>query len=105
MGAADKGVQRLDTVDKAMSFQEFKRAIDGRWCGLPPAFIEGIENRVGADRLMTAPDQFQDAPPRFRQSQSLAGAYLRRNCDRIINAALMVVAASEKRSVYDHAAS
>ena len=96
IGAADICVQRLDAVDKAMLFKEFERAIDSRWRSLAPGFIECIENCIGTDRLVAAPDQFQDAPTRFRQSQPLAGAQLRRNCDRIIDAALMVVAVAEE---------
>src|SRR5258708_7643551 len=71
MGAPDECVQRFDAVDEPALEQEVQRPIDGRRGGVAAVLLQAVEDGVGADRPMAAPDQLQH--PATDRGQPLAG--------------------------------
>lgn len=74
MNAADKGIQTGDPMDEAMCNQEFERAVYGRRRHPAALTAQSIKQRIGADWLVAAPNQFQHTAAQFRQPRSAARA-------------------------------
>src|SRR5215472_60911 len=74
--AADIGVQGFQPVDEALGDEEIERPVDGgRGRGTHPRLaMEGLQNRIGADGLVLAPDDLEHAAPDGRQAGPAAGA-------------------------------
>src|SRR5712692_5615275 len=90
-GAADIGVERFDAMDEAVLDQEFERAIDGGRRGARMRAAQRLEEGVGADRLVPAPDQPQHVAPQLGQARTALLAELRGAVERAVDAAVVVV--------------
>lgn len=67
VGAADEGIQRFDSMDQARLVEEFERPISRRRCGPVSEFSKSIHDIIGADRPVTAPNEFQGVTPQRRE--------------------------------------
>ena len=74
MTATDEGVHALDAVDEPVLDQEIEGAVDGGRRRAQVLVAQLVEQRVGADRLVARPHEFEHAPAQRRESQVLAGA-------------------------------
>ena len=95
-GAADEGTLRLDAVNETLLQEEVERPVNRRRRRRPAAAAKASQNLIGADRLMASPDEFENAPSRFRQRQPAPGAELgsARNC--IFHAGAVIMPPSRK---------
>jgi len=76
---AGEGVQRGEAVDQSLPLEKLEGPVDRRRRRPAPTLPELFQQRVGADRLVAAPDQFQHLAPQRRQPQAaLAAEPLRR---------------------------
>src|SRR5258707_6467671 len=89
--AADIGVERFDAMDEAVLDQEFERAIDGGRRGARMRAAQRLEEGIGADRLVPAPDQPQHVAPQLGPARTPLLAELRRAVERAVDAAVVVV--------------
>jgi len=74
MVAADEGVEALDPVDQALFHQEVEGAIDRRRGGCLIPLTQIVQDRIGPDRPVAVPDQFQHSPAERGQSGPTLGA-------------------------------
>ena len=91
MMATDEGIHRSQPVDKALLQQEIERAIDrGR---RRPEILgaELVEERVGADRLVARPDEFQHTAAQRREAKVPGGAQFLGRGDRVLDTVLVIV--------------
>ncbi|CAI8945571.1 hypothetical protein EMIT0P253_50049 [Pseudomonas sp. IT-P253] len=73
--AADKSVQRGDTVHEAVFQQEIQRAVYGWRRGAATVLLaEDRQYVVSTQRLVALPHQFQHSPAQGRQAQALTCA-------------------------------
>ena len=60
VAAADKGVERGDTVNQAVFQEEIQGTVDRGWRGTAAVFIaQHAKNVISPQRLVAGPDQFQ----------------------------------------------
>ena len=59
--AADEGVEGFEAVDQAVLHQEIEGAVDRRRRRAAAVALQLLEQLIGADRRMAAPDQLQHA--------------------------------------------
>ena len=74
LGAADEGVAGFDAVDEALRDEELEGAVDGRRLRADAGLAQGIEDLIGADRLVAAPDELEHAASNLGQVGAAAAA-------------------------------
>ena len=84
-------------MDQALAAEELERPIDRRRCHAPRTFGKLIEDLIGADRRVAAPDQLQHLRAQFRQTCAATGAQIVRLADRGVDAMAMIVRLGDKR--------
>ena len=60
--AADEGVEALDTMHQPLGHQEVERAVDRGWGDGAPLAAEQLQQLIGADRCVAAPDELEHPP-------------------------------------------
>ena len=91
LGTADIGVEPIDPVDQPFAAEEFQRAVDRRRRHAPPARRQLVEDLVGADRRVAAPDQLQDPLAQLGEPGPSAGAQVLGAAHGRADAAMVVV--------------
>src|SRR5262249_4137889 len=95
--AADEGVARFQAMDEALFKQEIERALDRRRGGAAAVALQGLEQRIGPDGRMAAPDEFQHASADVGEPGPALFAQHRRAVESIVDAVLMIVRLGAKR--------
>src|SRR5262245_18937149 len=70
MHASDEGIEASDAVDQTVRDQKVQCAVNRGRCHATALTPEALENRIGADRLVAAPDQLQHAPSPFGEPRA-----------------------------------
>ena len=73
---ADKGVERVDSMDEPRVDQKFQGTIDGGWSRLVALFRKFCEDLVRPDRFVSAPDDLENSPADGREVKTSLRAYL-----------------------------
>lgn len=89
--AADKGVQRVESVNKTRFDQEIECPIHGRRSRRGGFPAECLQNVIGADRLVTVPDKFEDTLSDRRKPQTAMTAKLFCRCQGGLHTIAMIV--------------
>ena len=71
---ADEGVERIDSMHKVRLDEKLQRPIHCRRRSLQSRPVQPLENFVGTDRFVAAPDEFQHAAPLASKSQAALSA-------------------------------
>ncbi len=96
--AADVGVEGFEAVDQAVLHQEIERAIDGRRRRAAAVALQLLEQLVGADGRVAAPDQLQHAAADVGQPGAPAAAQCRGAVERLADAVPMIVRLAAERA-------
>ena len=89
--AAQIGIEAVDPVDQTFAAEKLQRPIDRGRRHAPAVLGQLIEDLIGADRRMAAPDQLEYPASQLGQARTAAGAQIVRLADRGMNATAMVV--------------
>jgi hypothetical protein len=76
IAAGNKGADTFDFVDQQMGKKKVERTVDGGRPEFAPLALQRGKQRVGANRLLCAKNQFEDPPPHRSQPRSTRGADL-----------------------------
>ena len=80
---ADKSVERFDLMNKSVLYQKFQRPIHRRWRGGAGFAPEFVQNFIGPDRGVAAPDDFQYLAAQWREAQPVLTTMLLGRVQRI----------------------
>ncbi len=92
MAAADEGIHALDAVDQPVLDQKIERPVDGGRRRAQILVAQFVEQRIGADRLVTRPHQLEHAPAQRREAEILLGAHLLGRGEGILHAVPVIMA-------------
>lgn len=98
--AAHKRIEAVDAVHKPLFKQKIQRAVDRGRCRPVAVFGELFQQRVGTDRLMAGPDQFQHPLANRREFDAVARAGGHRSGKRILPALAVFAVIADKRVVF-----
>src|SRR5690606_4248830 len=91
-GAADKGVQRGNTVHQTLLKEEVQRPVYGGRRSAAVIFAgQGLEKIVGTERLVALPDQFKHAFAQHGKAYPCPGAQLFGSVQRLADTLAVVV--------------
>ena len=89
--APDKGIQGFDLVNKTVFDQEFQCAVDRRRRGGTVSVTHIVENVIGPDGGVAAPDDFENLPTQWGKPQPVLTTRLFRRIEGICNTHRVVV--------------
>jgi len=84
-------IQGVETMYESGFLKEFESSVNSGWGGLFAILGQLRQNLIGADRLMLAPDDFENAPSQRGQVHLPRCAHLFGRRDRALNASRVVM--------------
>ena len=89
--ATQEGVQRIETMYEPSFLKELQGAVNSGWGGLLAILGQFRQDLIGADRLVLAPDDLENAPSQRGQVYLPRCAHLFGRRDRALNASRVVM--------------
>jgi hypothetical protein len=89
--ATQERIQRVETMHESGFLKELQGSVNGRRGGLFAILGQFRQDLIGADRLVLAPDNLENAPSQRGQVYLPRCAYLFRRRDRALNASRVVM--------------
>lgn len=69
MNAADKSIERFESMNKVIVEQKLQGAVDGRWRSTRPFALELVEQVIRLDRAFGGQNHFQHSASRRREPE------------------------------------
>lgn len=85
-------------MDQTVFEEEIESPVHRRRRGGAALLAQGIEDVIGADRLMSGPNQFEDAATDLREADAVVAAYDRRPVEGLIDAPVVVMIGAKEWS-------
>jgi hypothetical protein len=89
--ATEERIQRVQTMHKPGFLEEFQGSVNSGWGGLLAILGQFRQDLIGADRLVLAPDDLENAPSQRGQIHLPRCAHLFGRRDRALNASRVVM--------------